>query len=84
MYCSFSHIFDWWYGAGYYSYMRADIIQADVFAKIKKMWMFNPKTGQKLLKTIIWQGTREKADELFKDFMGRKVSDEAFLEKYGL
>jgi oligopeptidase A len=84
MYTSFSHIFDWWYQAGYYSYIWAEIIEADVFSKVKKMWMFNPKTWKRLLETIIWQWTRKRADELFKDFMGRKVRDKAFLEKYEL
>jgi Zn-dependent oligopeptidase len=84
MYCSFSHIFWWWYAAGYYSYMRAEILELDVFSKVKQMWMFEPKTGKKLLDTIIWQWTRKKASELFFDFMWRKVDDKAFLERYGL
>jgi peptidyl-dipeptidase Dcp len=82
MYCSFTHIFDWGYAAWYYSYMRAEIIEADIFCKIKEIWMFNPKTWKKLLKTIIGQGTRKKANELFFDFMWRKVKDEAFLKRY--
>jgi Zn-dependent oligopeptidase len=84
MYLSFSHIFDWGYGAGYYSYLRAELLEADVFNKIKKMWMFSPKTGEELLKTIIWQGTRKKASKLFFDYMWRKLKDKAFLERYDL
>ena len=37
MYASFGHIFGGGYAAGYYSYMRAEILEADVFEKIKKM-----------------------------------------------
>jgi Zn-dependent oligopeptidase len=84
MYCSFSHIFGWGYAAWYYSYIWAEILEADVFGKIKEMWMFDSKTGKFLLETIIGQWTRKKASELFFDFMWRKVSNEAFLERYGL
>jgi peptidyl-dipeptidase Dcp len=82
MYTSFSHIFWWWYSAGYYSYMRAELLEADVFARIKELWMFSSKTGKKLLDTIIWQWTRKKANELFFDFMWRNLDDKAFLERY--
>lgn len=36
MYTAFLHIFGGGYEAKYYSYMRADLLQADVFEKIKK------------------------------------------------
>jgi len=84
MYCSFNHIFGWWYAAGYYSYMWAEIIEADVFSRIKEMWMFSPITWEKLLKAIIWQWTRKKASELFFDFMWREVNNKAFMDRYGL
>ena len=82
MYCSFSHIFGWGYAAWYYSYMWAEILEADVFAKIKEMWMFSPETWNKLLKSIIWQWTRKDADKLFFDFMWREVDNKAFMERY--
>lgn len=43
MYCSFLHIFGGGYAAGYYSYMRAEALEADVFSKIKKKGLFNPE-----------------------------------------
>jgi Zn-dependent oligopeptidase len=84
MYASFWHIFGWWYAAWYYSYMWAEILELDVFTKIKELWMFDEKTGKKLFKTIIWQWTKKKAKELFFDFMWREPSIKAFLEKYWL
>ena len=84
MYCQFSHIFAWWYAAGYYSYLWAEIIEADIFSRIKKMWMFDPKTWDKFLSTILWQWTRKKAPELFLDFMWREVENKAFMERYGI
>lgn len=82
MYASFWHIFGWGYAAWYYSYMWAEILEADVFAKIKEMWMFSPETWEKLFKTIIWQGSRKTAKELFFDFMWREVENKAFMERY--
>jgi Zn-dependent oligopeptidase len=84
MYTSFWHIFWWGYAAWYYSYMWAEIIEADVFDKIKKDWMFDSKVWEKFIKTILWQWTRKKASELFFDFMWRKVSDVAFMKRKGL
>lgn len=84
MYCSFGHIFGGGYAAGYFSYMWAEILEADVFDTIKTDGMFDPKVGNKLVDTIIGQWTRKPAGELFKDFMGREVSNEAFMKRKGL
>jgi Zn-dependent oligopeptidase len=81
MYCSFWHIFWGWYSAGYYSYMWAEIIEADVFSRIKELWMFDKEVWKKLLNTILWQWTRKKATELFFDFMWREVENVAFMER---
>lgn len=81
MYCSFGHIFGWGYSAGYYSYMWAEILEADVFDRIKADGMFDPKIGKKLIDTLIGQWTRKPASELFKDFMWREVSNEAFMKR---
>lgn len=81
MYCSFWHIFGWGYSAWYYSYMWAEIIEADVFSKIKELWMFDRKVWEKFLNTILWQWTRKTATELFFDFMWREVDNTAFMER---
>ncbi len=84
MYCSFNHIFGGGYSAWYYSYMWAEILEADVFDRIKTEGMFDSKVGQKLVDTLIGQWTRKPAAELFKDFMWREVSNEAFMKRKGL
>jgi oligopeptidase A len=81
MYCAFWHIFWWGYAAGYYSYMWAEILEADVFDKIKTEGMFDPKVWNNLVDTLIGQGTRKSAGKLFKDFMWREVSNEAFMKR---
>ncbi len=81
MYTSFGHIFCWWYAAGYYSYMWAEIIEADVFDKIKKDWMFDSRVWHNLLDKILGQWTKKPAIELFKDYMWREVSSRAFMKR---
>ena len=80
---SFSHIFDWAYSAWYYSYMWAEIIEADIFAEFKKNWIFDKNTSTRFLNTILWQGSRKDANELFNDFMNREVKTNAFFERKG-
>jgi len=81
MYASFGHIFGWWYAAWYYSYMWAEILEADVFERIYELWMFDRNVGEKFISTILWQGTKKEASELFKDFMGRELSSVAFMKR---
>jgi len=84
MYCSFNHIFGWGYSAWYYSYMWAEIIEADIFSKVKELWMFDSNVWKKLLSTIIGQWTRKKASELFFDFMWREADNKAYMDRYGI
>ncbi|MDD3646766.1 MAG: M3 family metallopeptidase [Candidatus Gracilibacteria bacterium] len=84
MYASFGHIFGGGYAAGYYSYMWAEIIEADVWSEIKRLGMFERSTGEKFVKTILGQGCRKDAKDLFFDFMGREVDNKAFMERKGL
>jgi len=82
---SFTHIFDGGYAAGYYSYMWAEIIEKEVWkAFLDSGNIFSPEVAAKLHDTILSAGTRKKASELFRDFMGRDVEIRAFLEEKGL
>jgi peptidyl-dipeptidase Dcp len=81
MYCSFSHIFDWWYSAGYYSYTWADIIVSEILAVFKESWMYDKETATRFEKLILWAWSVKKASDMFKDFMWREISIEAFLKE---
>jgi oligopeptidase A len=81
MYASFGHIFGGWYAAWYFSYMWAEILEADVFERIQELWMFERNVWEKFIATILGQGTRKEAWELFRDFMGRELSNEAFMKR---
>lgn len=84
MYCSFSHIFWWWYAAWYYSYMWAEIIEAQVFDKIKKEWMFNKEVWKKYIDSILWPWTKKPAKELFYDFVKSDLDINYFYKRKGL
>jgi len=79
---SFTHIFDGWYAAGYYSYMWAEIIEKEVWKAFKDSGnIFSPEIAQKFHDTILWAWSIKKASQLFRDFFGRDVDINAFLEE---
>ncbi len=82
-YTSFSHIFDWWYSAWYYSYLRAEIIESDVFSKFVENWIFDKQTADDYYNTILSQWSIKPAIELFKDFMWRDIELDGFYNKKG-
>ncbi|MDD4151329.1 MAG: M3 family metallopeptidase [Candidatus Gracilibacteria bacterium] len=83
-YATFSHIFGGGYAAGYYSYMRAEILEAQAWEHIKENGIFNPEIGEKFISTLLGQGSRKDAKELFKDFVGKEVDASAFMKRKGL
>jgi len=83
MYTAFTHIFNWGYSAGYYSYMWAEIIEADVWSVFEENGIFDKQTAEKYLNTILSQGSKKDAKKLFQDFAGREVSLEPFFERQG-
>ncbi len=84
MYASFSHIFSGGYAAGYYSYLWAEVLEADVFSRFQQEGILNPKIGKEYAKCILYEGAKKDGAELFRDFMGREPSPEALLKKLGL
>lgn len=82
-YTSFTHIFDWWYAAWYYSYVWAEIIEADIWTEFNKNWIFDKETSKRFLETILSKWSTKEAKDLFKDFMWREVSLDWFYERQG-
>lgn len=76
----FSHIFAGGYAAGYYSYLWAEVLSCDAFAKFLEDGIFNEETGQAFLHSILEQGGAIDAMELFKKFRGREPKIQAFLK----
>lgn len=76
---SFSHIFAGGYAAGYYSYLWAEVLSADVFSRFEEEGIFNPETGRAYLDEILTRGGSEEPMVLFKRFRGRAPKLDALL-----
>lgn len=81
---SFSHIFAGGYAAGYYSYLWAEVLSADAFAKFEEEGIFNRQTGQAFLDHILTRGGSEEPMVLFERFRGRKPTLDALLRHKGI
>lgn len=81
---SFGHIFAGGYGAGYYSYLWAEVLSADAFSRFEEEGIFNIETGQSFLNNILEMGGSEEPMELFKRFRGREPQVDAMLRHAGI
>lgn len=81
---SFGHIFSGGYAAGYYSYKWAEVLSADAFSKFEENGIFNRKTGEEFMHSILEAGGSEEPMVLFKRFRGREPSIDALLRHSGL
>jgi oligopeptidase A len=85
----FSHIFAGGYAAGYYSYLWAELLSADVFGEFEERAgeagsVIDPATGARFREEFLAVGASRPALESFIAFRGRKPEPEALLRSYGL
>lgn len=80
----FSHIFGGNYSAGYYSYLWAEVLDADAFEAFKEAGLFDQATAQRFRDEILSRGGTQPGMELFEAFRGRQPSIDALLERRGL
>lgn len=81
----FSHIFAGGYAAGYYSYMWANILEADAFSAFEESGkILNREIGRKYMENILEKGNSEDLYSGFAKFRGRPVSDKALLKRLGI
>jgi|GEM_PF-1220151 len=64
--------------------MRAEIIEAQVFSEFRKYGMFDKKVAKNYFDTILSQGRRKDAKDLFYDCVGSDIDIGFFLKKYDL
>ena len=80
----FSHVFAGGYAAGYYSYLWAELLSADVFADFAEHGVLDRATGERFRREFLAVGASRPALESFIAFRGRKPQPEALLKSYGL
>jgi peptidyl-dipeptidase Dcp len=80
----FRHIFGGGYSAGYYSYIWAEVVDADAFQAFKEAGLFDRKTADKFRKYILAAGGTDDPMVLYKKFRGREPEIEPLLERRGL
>ena len=81
---SFTHIFAGGYAAGYYSYLWAELLSADAFARFEETGVFDAATGVAFRNSILAVGGSRPALESFVEFRGREPQADALLRSYGL
>ena len=78
----FSHIWDGGYEASYYSYLWAEVIEADMFSLFKNN-LFD-EVGSQVLSRLYSAGGAQDEEKLFEELMGRPQNSRPFMERMGL
>ena len=80
----FNHVFSLGYSAGYYSYVWAEVLDADAFEAFKQRGLFDPKLARDYRRQILERGGSDRPMELYRAFRGTEPAIEPLLARRGL
>ncbi len=79
----FSHVWGGGYAAGYYSYLWAEVLDADAFEYFKEKGIFDQELARSYRENILEPGGSEHPMELYLRFRGQEPSVKPLLERRG-
>lgn len=80
----FAHIFSGGYSSGYYSYLWAEVLDADAFQAFKETGVFDQATAKAFREYILSKGGTEDPMKLYVKFRGKEPDVKAMLKRKGL
>jgi len=80
----FRHVFSGGYSSGYYSYIWAEVLDADAYQAFKETSIFDPETAKSFRENIMARGGTEDPMTLYLRFRGAEPSVEPLLKNRGL
>ncbi|MGL4806567.1 MAG: M3 family metallopeptidase, partial [Bacteroidales bacterium] len=80
----FNHIFSGGYSAGYYSYLWAEVLDADAFDAFAEKGIFNQEVAKAYRENILEKGDSEEPMTLYLKFRGAEPNPDALLRNRGL
>jgi len=80
----FQHIFSGGYSSGYYSYIWAEVLDADAYAAFKENGIFDQATAESFRKNILEKGGTVDPMVLYTNFRGKEPDVEHLLARKGL
>jgi oligopeptidase A len=92
--CSFTHVFEGSYDAGYYSYVWAEVLSSDAFSAFEEIFRDESlneeekerrvrETGRRFRDTVLARGGGDHPSHVFRAFRGRDPVMEPLLRKSG-